>query len=70
MVELEDVASADSLCVREEAEPSVEEYETAFPSTGHLRTVWSYKYEHRSSENIMPFLFFLVCYSDAAKTSA
>ncbi len=49
------------------AEPSVKEYKTAFPS--HLRTVWSYKYEHRSSVNIMPFLFFvllfLVCYSDA-----
>ncbi len=40
------------------AEPSVKEYKTVFPSTCHLRTVWSYKYEHRSSENIMPFLFF------------
>ncbi len=48
------------------AEPSVKEYNTAFPSTGHLLTVWSYKYEHRSSENIMHFcLDFLVCYSDA-----
>ncbi len=42
------------------AEPSVKEYKTAFPSTCHLLTVWSYKYEHRSSENIMPFLLFLV----------
>ncbi len=40
------------------AEPSVKEYKTSFPSTCHLRTVWSYKYEHRSSENIMPFFFY------------
>ncbi len=33
------------------------EYKTAFPSTCHLLTVWSYKYEHRSSENVTPFLF-------------
>ncbi len=26
------------------AEPSVKEYKTVFPSTCHLRTVWSYKY--------------------------
>ncbi len=54
------------------AEPSVKEYKTAFPSTCHLRKVWSYKYEHRSSVNIMPFLFFvllfLVCYSDIVPT--
>ncbi len=37
------------------AEPSIKEYKIAFPSTCHLRTVWSYKYEHRSSVNIMPF---------------
>ncbi len=35
------------------AEPSVKEYKTAFPSTCHLLTIWSYKYEHRSSENII-----------------
>ncbi len=34
------------------AKPSVKEYKTVFPSTCHLLTVWSYKYEHRSSENI------------------
>ncbi len=43
------------------AEPSVNEYKTVFPSTCHLRTVWGYKYEHRSSENIT----FLISYSDA-----
>ncbi len=37
------------------AEPSIKEYKIAFPSTCHLRTVWSYKYEQRSSVNIMPF---------------
>ncbi len=42
------------------AEPSVKEYKTAFPSTCHLVTVWSYKYEHRSAVNIMPsFIFFI-----------
>ncbi len=42
------------------AEPSVKEYKTAFPSTCHLRTVWSYKYEHRSSVNITPFFLFVI----------
>ncbi len=40
------------------AEPSVKEYKTAFPSTCHLRTVWSYKYEHRLSVNIMVIYLF------------
>ncbi len=41
------------------AEPSVKEYKTAFPSICHLLTVWSYKYEHWSSVNIMPSFFFV-----------
>ncbi len=33
---------------------------TAFPSTCRLLTVWSFKYEHNSSVNML-----IVCYSDA-----
>ncbi len=39
------------------AEPSVKEYKTAFLSTCHLLTVWSYKYEHRLSEKSTLFVF-------------
>ncbi len=47
------------------AEPSVKEYKTAFPSTCHLRTVWSYKYEHRLSVNIMVIYLFFVTQTQA-----
>ncbi len=53
------------------AEPSVKQNKTAFPSTCHLRTVWSYKYEHRLSENIMTFSFFVTqTQAVRAKTTA
>ncbi len=57
--------------------PSVKEYKTVFPSTCHLLTVWSYKYEHRSSENIKCPFYVVICFSlllkrrlCAAKTTA
>ncbi len=34
-------------------------YKTAFPSTCRLLTVWTFKYEHNSSVNML-----IVCYSD------
>ncbi len=39
---------------------SINNLQTVFPSTCHLLTVWTFKYEHNLSVNML-----IVCYSDA-----